>query len=91
MAKNLSLNFLLGMVGIYLDSYQIFTILPGITWISTIPPGSRWNMWGRVKYCLRHTASQAPTAPAIAAALLVVLVAVLVQGEGGGLRRRRRW
>ena len=38
-------------VGIYLDSYQIPTIPPGITWIPTIPPRSGRNTWGRVKYC----------------------------------------
>ena len=38
MENNLSLNFLLGMRWEF-------------TWIPTIPPRSRQNVWGRVKYC----------------------------------------
>ena len=40
-------------VGIYLESHQIPTILLGSAWIPSIPPGSRWNQWGRVKYCFK--------------------------------------
>jgi Chromo (CHRromatin Organisation MOdifier) domain len=32
----------------------------GIYWIPTTPPGSRWNVWGRVKYCYDQKRTRAP-------------------------------